>query len=99
MIIEKSPKYVGIYRLAMKDGSDNFRESSIIDVMLLIEPNVKEIYIYEPMLNGESIYGCKVIEDLNDFKNRCDLIITNRNDSALNDINQKVFSRDIYNNN
>jgi len=98
-IIKKNPKIVGVYRLIMKSGSDNFRSSSIQGVVNRIKENGIEIIIYEPELMSSSFSGFKVIKDLDLFKNISNIIIANRMDSELNTVLDKVYTRDVYGNN
>ena len=95
-IINKNPTCVGIYRLAMKSGSDNFRSSSIQEIMKRIKARGIEVIVYEPMLHEDKFFNSKVINDLSFFKNKCDLIVANRINSDLADVMDKVYSRDIY---
>lgn len=99
MIIKKSPKVVGVFRLTMKSGSDNFRASAILDIMnRLSELNIRVI-IYEPTLGKEEDYfGFSVINDINMFKKDSDIILANRNSSLLDDVVDKVYTRDIFRN-
>jgi UDPglucose 6-dehydrogenase len=100
-IVGKAKAVVGVYRLSMKSGSDNYRSSSIIKLIEKIReisPKVV-IKIYEPGINSNSFMHCQVVEDLNNFKKSSDLIITNRLDEKLNDVKEKVFTRDIFHNN
>ena len=95
-IINKNPTCVGIYRLVMKSGSDNFRSSSIQGIMKRIKARGIEVIVYEPMLHKYRFFNSKVINDLSVFKNKCDLIVANRINSDLADVMDKVYSRDIY---
>jgi len=98
-IINKKPKLVGIYRLTMKSNSDNFRESAIIDIIELLLKNKINITIYEPYLDINNKYYSYNESNLESFKKKADIVIANRIDSEINDILNKVYSRDIYNNN
>jgi len=97
-ILEKNPKLVGIFRLVMKKGSHNFRESAIFDVMELLQASGIELLVYEPILN-EDDRNFEVTNDLEGFKKNCDLILANRMEKVLLDVSDKVFTRDIYGDN
>ena len=95
-VLEKKPKVVGIYRLNMGSHSENIRDSSVQGVMKRIKKAGIEIVIYEPILNEESYQSARVIRNLNDFKSISDLIIANRQSVDLEDVEEKVYTRDIY---
>lgn len=95
-IMAKSPKTVGIYRLVMKAGSDNFRQSSIIDVMKLLQDKRITVLIYEPTLDLKDYEGAKLLADFADFKEKSDVIIANRMTEELKAVDSKVYTRDLY---
>ena len=95
-IARKNPKTVGVYRLAMKEGSDNIRESSMQGIMKRIKAKGINVIVYEPLISEKTFFNSKVYTDLNEFKKDSDLIICNRNHEDLKDVENKVFTRDIF---
>ncbi|MDC3325687.1 nucleotide sugar dehydrogenase [Gammaproteobacteria bacterium] len=98
-IAKKDIKTVGIFRLIMKDGSDNFRFAAVMDIIDMLNEKGLEILIYEPLHKSQTFHSYKVIHDLNDFKELSNIIIANRFSEKLNDVSSKIFTRDIFGNN
>lgn len=95
-ILKKEPKTVGIYRLIMKSGSDNFRSSAIQDIITNLVENNVEVVVFEPVFDGEFYEGLSVIKDISDFKNASDVIVANRSSDELEDVIEKVYTRDVF---
>ena len=96
-IVEMKPQVVGIYRLVMKEGSDNFRESSIQDVIKFITSKGIKVIIFEPLVGDDNFDGLEVVNDFEEFSMQSEIILANRMNNELNSVSDKVFTRDIFN--
>ena len=95
-VINCNPEVVGIYRLTMKSGSDNYRASAIQDIIKYLKENKRKVIIYEPTLKNEKFYDCEVENDLAIFKQKSSIIMANRIDENIKDVKEKIYTRDIY---
>jgi UDPglucose 6-dehydrogenase len=98
-ILKRSPKIVGFYRLAMKEGSDNFRSSAIQGIIKRINAKGVTVVVYEPALDAVEFFGSQVLKNLDEFKHQCDVIVANRRAESLVDVEDKLFSRDLFGSN
>jgi UDPglucose 6-dehydrogenase len=95
-ILSRNPRVVGIYRLIMKSGSDNFRSSAVQDIIKKLQAKNVEVVIYEPVVKDSTFEGLRVVNDLGEFKSKSDVIVANRVTDDISDVEQKVYSRDIF---
>lgn len=95
-IIRLNPEVIGVYRLIMKYGSDNFRSSAIQDIIDIFKEYNKKVVIYEPTLKEQEFNGCRIVNDLNEFKNMSSVIIANRFNPEISDVSDKIYTRDLF---